>query len=172
MATERDVYRELQKHLDNMPVGFPATESGVELRLLKHLFTPEEAEIALNLSALPEPLERIHGRIKKEKDISLEGLESILDGLVKKGAIMGGGFLAKEGDNKKYYSKAQLAIGMFEFQVNKLKREFVEDMYQYSSEAFAEEFHTTKTSQMRTIPVNKSLSVEYHGGSMQIVRYS
>jgi hypothetical protein len=29
------------------------------------LFTPEEAKIALELSALPEPLERIHKRLKK-----------------------------------------------------------------------------------------------------------
>lgn len=26
-----DVYRELQEHLDKMPVGFPATESEIEL---------------------------------------------------------------------------------------------------------------------------------------------
>ena len=57
-----DVYRRLQKHIDNMPVGFPATESGVELRILKRLFTPEEAEVGLLLSAVPEDLERIHRR--------------------------------------------------------------------------------------------------------------
>ena len=95
MEAERDVYRELQKHLDNMPVGFPATESGVEIRLLKHLFTPEEAEIALNLSVVPESLERIYGRVKKSKDISKEELEAILDSLVEKGAIMRGKMLAK-----------------------------------------------------------------------------
>ena len=27
-----------------MPIGFPATESGVEIRILKHLFSPEQAE--------------------------------------------------------------------------------------------------------------------------------
>ncbi len=36
LATE-NVYRRLQQHIDNMPVGYPATESGVELRLLQHL---------------------------------------------------------------------------------------------------------------------------------------
>jgi len=170
MNTERDVYRELQKHLDNMPVGFPATKSGVEIKLLKHLFTPQEAEIALYLSALPEPLERIYRRVKKEKDISLEELEGILDRLVAKGAIMGGNIPAKDGSDKKSYSKAQLAIGMFEFQVNRLTKEFVEDFYQYGDEAFAEEFHTKKTSQMRTIPINKSLKPEYHVGSYDDAR--
>jgi hypothetical protein len=38
-----DVYLKLAKHLDNLPAGFPATDSGVELRILKRLFTPQEA---------------------------------------------------------------------------------------------------------------------------------
>ena len=53
-----DVYRKLQEHLDNMPVAYPATKSGVEIRLLKHLFTEREAELALEISAIPEPAER------------------------------------------------------------------------------------------------------------------
>lgn len=37
MSETSDVYRKLQKHIDNMPIPFPATESGVEINLLKHL---------------------------------------------------------------------------------------------------------------------------------------
>jgi electron transport complex protein RnfB len=155
MNGEPDVYRKLQTHLDRMPVGFPATASGVEIRILKHLFTPEEAEIALNLSALPEPLERIHRRVKKS-GISAEELEQILDRLVAKGAIMGGKMLSK-GPKEKYYSKALFAIGMFEFQVDRLTKEFSQDARQYIDEAFGREIHSKKTSQMRTIPINQSL---------------
>jgi len=39
------VYRELARKLDSIPPGVPATESGVELRLLARLYTPEEAAI-------------------------------------------------------------------------------------------------------------------------------
>jgi electron transport complex protein RnfB len=46
-TTMTDVYKKLAKHLDNLPAGYPSTESGVELRILKRLFTPEEAEIAM-----------------------------------------------------------------------------------------------------------------------------
>ena len=56
MNKESDLYRRLQRHLDSMPIPFPATESGVELSLLKRLFSPREAEIALALSAVPEPV--------------------------------------------------------------------------------------------------------------------
>jgi len=51
--TNKDVYRKLQEHLNKMPVGFPATQSGVEIRVLKHLFTPKEAEVALHLKFQP-----------------------------------------------------------------------------------------------------------------------
>ena len=163
MNAEIDVYRELQMHLDKMPVGFPATKSGVEIQILKHLFTPEEARIALNLSALPESLERIHKRIEKS-GISFKELEEVLDRLVDKGAILGGKILSK-GRKGKYYSKAQLAVGMFEFQVDRLTPEFARDIHQYFDEAFAKEFHSKKTSQMRTIPINRSVTPEHHVGS-------
>lgn len=156
-------YRELQRHLDKMPVGFPTTKSGVEIRILKHLFTPEEARIALYLSAIPESLERIHRRAKKS-GLSMKQLEEVLDRLVEKGAIMGGKPLSK-GRKGKYYSKAQLAIGMFEFQVNRLTPDFARDVYQYMDEAFAKEFHSKKTSQMRTIPINRSVTPEHPIGN-------
>ena len=49
-----DIYQRLAKHLDKLPGGFPSTESGVELRLLRRLFTPEQAELAPHLTLIPE----------------------------------------------------------------------------------------------------------------------
>jgi hypothetical protein len=36
-------YRDLAKHLDRLPGGFPPSETGAEIRLLERLFTPDEA---------------------------------------------------------------------------------------------------------------------------------
>ena len=49
-----DVYQRLARYLDDLPAGFPATEDGAELRLLRTLYTPEEAELALHLTLLGE----------------------------------------------------------------------------------------------------------------------
>jgi len=49
-----EAYVKLRELLDGMPGGFPATESGVEMKILKKLFAPEDAEIALGLTRLPE----------------------------------------------------------------------------------------------------------------------
>jgi Na+-translocating ferredoxin:NAD+ oxidoreductase subunit B len=65
MINQDDVYRKLHKEINKMPIPFPETASRVELKLLKHLFTPAEAEIALNLNILPETVKRIHKRVQK-----------------------------------------------------------------------------------------------------------
>ena len=45
----------MREHLDRLPGGFPSTETGVELRILRRLFNPEEAELAQNLTMKLEP---------------------------------------------------------------------------------------------------------------------
>ncbi len=50
-----DAYAALREHLDSLPAGFPPTESGVEIRILKRLFSPEEAELARHLRPKVEP---------------------------------------------------------------------------------------------------------------------
>ncbi len=158
MATE-NVYRRLQEHIDKMPVPYPATESGVELRLLEYLFTPEEAEMALHLSALPEPVEKIHRRARKA-GIGREELEEGLALLAKKGAI-----LKTKLKGKPAYSKAQLAIGMFEFQAGRITKEYHADFRRYMDEGFAAALFEPETSQMRTIPINEEVLPERRVGT-------
>jgi Na+-translocating ferredoxin:NAD+ oxidoreductase subunit B len=149
MPDEGDVYRRLQEHIDALPIPYPRTESGVEISILKRLFTPEEAEVALGLNAVPEPVEKIHGRLPGR---AVGEVESILDRLVEKGAIFGGPALAHGG--RKRYSRAPLAIGMYEAQVDRLTKELQQDFEQYAREGFAAALLSGGTGQMRTIPVN------------------
>ncbi|MFX1538313.1 MAG: ATP-binding protein [Promethearchaeota archaeon] len=149
-----DVYRQLQEHLNKTPTGFPPTESGVEISLLKRLFTPEEAEIAkmLKFSWMNlEPLETIYERVK-HLGYSLEELEQHLDNMAKKGGIA----YFKKGKTKNY-GNAMLLIGMYEFQVNKLTKGFINDMKQYIQEAWGREAAKVPVSQLRTIPVGISI---------------
>src|SRR5210317_1872333 len=80
------VYVNLQKHLDRQAVGFPATRSGAEIKILKHIFSPEEAEIACCLSYKFEPLKTIVSRAGHRVNSSGE-LEKSLDRIQKKGGI-------------------------------------------------------------------------------------
>lgn len=156
-----DVYRKLQQHLDKMPIGFPSTKSGSDIRLLKHLFTPEDAEIAMLLKfgwdRDLETLDTIHNRLK-DKKFSRSELEQKLDNLVKKGLIM----FKREG-KVKYYGNALLMVGIFEFQVNKLDnypKEFIKDFHDYFDEGWLKETFRLKGAQLRTIPVEESIDIE------------
>lgn len=60
----RDVYEKLAEHLDNLPVGFPRTESGVEIRILRQLFAPEHAALTLHLTLIHEEPRVIARRAK------------------------------------------------------------------------------------------------------------
>ena len=162
------VYRRLQRHIDSMPVPYPATQSGVELRLLEHLFTPEEAEVALCVSAISESVEKIHKRLSKSS-LSKEDLAGMLDGLVKKGAIAGGMRKGKKG-MQRVYGKFPLAVGMFEMQVDKLTADYVNDFHQYMDEGFREAFLTKGTGQLRTVPIGAALANEKLVGSYDDIR--
>ena len=160
MDAESRVYRELQEHLDKAPVGYPSTESGVDIQLLKHVFTPEEAAIAKHLSNIQmEPAGRIHKRVKKSgMTMSIDDLQEKLDHMVYKGTILA----YREGFNEKRYKNAGVtAGGIVDFQVNRLTKELVDTFGKYHEEQFARAETTGRIGipQLRTVPVEKSIAV-------------
>jgi Pyruvate/2-oxoacid:ferredoxin oxidoreductase delta subunit len=157
-----DLYRRLQQHLDRMPVGFPPTESGVELRLLRRLFTPERAALALELSAIPETVAVIHKRVKRSH--SREALTSELD------AMAADGLIEKMGRRTPKYCKSPLVVGIYERQLKRLTPELERDMLDYGREAFGEAFLATRTRQFRTVPVNVSIRPERNVAAYDDIR--
>ena len=164
MNPNEQVYRKLQKHLNNQAVGFPATRSGVELKILKHIFDPNEAEIASYLSYKFEPLETIFGKVQHLTE-STEELQKILDSILKKGGIE-----VKIKDGVRHYCCIPLVFGMYEFQNERLTPEFIKDYQKYiSTKSFGVEFLSTKLPQMRTIPVAKSIQLKHNVSSFDEV---
>ena len=151
-----DIYNKLANNLDKLPIGYPETESGVELRILKHLFTPEHAEIALALGFYPNKIKQLH---RKLKQYSLEELENNLDDMYFKGLI-NRGIRNENGEDVKYYTLAPLAFGMYEYQLNRLTPEFFKDVENYFEEGFLDEFNKTKIPQIRTIPIEQTVDHE------------
>lgn len=151
MANEQK-YRKLQQHLDKQAIGFPATKSGVELKILQHIFSPEEAEIATCLTYKPEPIQAIFNRAKHLASTQNEFMEK-LECLRKKGGIE-----STNRNGERLYSNAPLVVGMYEYQNGKLTPEFIEIFDKYlNDKKFGVEFLSTKLPQMRTIPIAKSI---------------
>lgn len=145
-----DVYKRLARHLDNTPGGYPETESGVELRILKQLFTTEEAELDLSLIMMPEPAASIAARAGKDVD----QIEPILKEMGKKGLIV---HINKKGADT--YMLAQFVVGIWEYQVNRLTRQLIEDFNEYVPHLM-KSIEKQKTQQLRVIPVEKSIHTE------------
>jgi NAD-dependent dihydropyrimidine dehydrogenase PreA subunit/predicted transcriptional regulator len=145
-----DVYEQLREHLDSLPVGYPKTESGVEIRILKRLFTEDEAEMATHLTYIPETVEEIAKRGNKDP----KEIEPMLEQLANKGLI----FRARKGGSTTYRAE-WFAIGIYEHQVKNMTKELAEDFEQYLDEALREELvASADPPQLRVVPVHASLS--------------
>ncbi len=150
---EDDIYRRLQRHLDRSAVPYPATESGVEIRILKRLFTATEARIVLALSMIPEPVGTVHRRVCR--DVDRPQLSAILESLGDRGLIT-----RVPGRSGARYAKAPLAVGFYEAQVDRLTPEFERDFLEYLDEKFGPEaLLAGRTPQMRTVPVTRTIPV-------------
>jgi ferredoxin len=154
---EMDTHKKLADHLDNLPGGFTPSDTGVELRLLKRLFTPEEAELAVHLKLEREEANTIANRA----GIPMDKAEQRLEAMAAKGLI----FSIKAEDGPALYQAVPWVVGIYEFQVNKMDKEFVEDLIEYRR-TMRKDPRPQPLPQMRTIPVGQSIE-----GNLEVLPY-
>jgi len=143
-----NVYHQLARHLDRLPGGFPSTPDGVELRILRRLFTGAEARLACQLTLIPEEARVAAHRLGLEAD----AIATLLETMWSKGLILKDTAPGKP----PRYMASQFVVGIWEFQVNRLDPELVADMEAYIPTLF--QTHVWRRApQMRTIPVNRSI---------------
>ena len=144
-----DIYEKVRERLDMFPQGFPKTASGVELQILRRLFTPEEGEVMLALRPSPEPAPVVAGRLSR--DAGEMGKQ--LYGMSKRGLIM----RIRTPDGQILYGLAPWIVGIWEFQLKNLDPEFIKLTEKYAEEGMRPERRKAKISGMRTIPVEKEI---------------
>lgn len=146
-----DSYEKLMERMGTLPFSSPRTESGIEIELLKKHFTPEEAEIACNLTGMPETAASVAQRI----GMDAKALGESLDAMVKKRSIF------KVFTEEPLYSlPASLIFGIQDWQVGKISADEVGLWHQYWEEGGARELFTSKTPIARVVPVARSISGE------------
>ena len=141
-----DIYIRLREFMDQLPAGYPSTPTGVEIKILKKLFSPEQAELVMKLKKEPEDVSDIAGRT----GIGEPELAAKLEEMARKGLI----FRVRHGE-KRLYQAIQFLAGIYEFQLNNLDREFCElfeEYWPYIGMSLA-----LYTPQMRIIPLQSSL---------------
>ena len=144
------IYQKLAEQLDKIPNGFPKTKSGVELKILKKLFSPEEAKLASSLSLELQTIKTI-----SENNNAVEAdVKVLLIGMVKKGLIE----LKKEEGKGLVFCLIPFVVGFYERQNAKIDKEFAKLFEDYYNEAF-HEIMMVDPSVHRIIPIEKSIPV-------------
>jgi electron transport complex protein RnfB len=166
MAAQTDAYRRLQRHLNKMPVGYPPTKSGVEIDLLKAIFTPEEASITTHLDYKHKTVDQIYQTAEGEVG-SAEELARILDDIVAKGGID-----RRKRDGKKQYAVLPFILwGMYEHQLKRLSPGFLMNVGQYLQGEFGLELATSTLPKMRVIPIEESVEAAHYVATYDELRH-
>ncbi|UCG83541.1 MAG: 4Fe-4S binding protein [Dehalococcoidia bacterium] len=141
------IYKQLAQRLDTVPNGYPATDSGVELKLLAKLFTPEEAALALKLTLTPESADQIAKRIGGDP----QDLEVALSGMAERGLIHEK--RRKEGVS---YALIPFVVGIYELQLENMDEELARIFEEYYKEGFHKLLDLEPPVQ-RVIPVEQNV---------------
>ena len=147
-----DIFRALQERLDLFSIGFPATPSGVEITILRKLFSEEDAKLFLELSPVLESADTIAEKL----GLPAEEAGARLADMAGRGLLF-----SKVQDKSILYGATPFVHGIFEYQVNRMDRELAELMNQYGMEAFGINMIQNAGAFLRTIPVKKSLSTDH-----------
>jgi len=142
-----DVYVKLREFMNTLPAGYPSTPSGVEIRILQKLYSPEEAELTMQLKNEPEEIPAIATRLGLDEAELARRLEK----MAHKGLI----FRVRK-ENKALYQAIQFMVGVYEFQLKNLDKEFCQMFEEYLPH-FGRSLMPVKTKQLRVVPVESAV---------------
>jgi Na+-translocating ferredoxin:NAD+ oxidoreductase subunit B len=142
-----DVYYRLAKVLDTLPNGFPPTESGVEIKLLKRVFTPEQADLFCDLRLTFETTREIADRTGRP----FEGLKEQLMAMATAGQL-----LTIKLDKTRFFKMLPWVFGIYEFQLSRIDKAFAELVEEYWP-IYSAQFFTNKPQLMQTLTVEEAI---------------
>ncbi len=159
-----DIYERLATGLDELPHGFPQMKSGVEIKLIKMAFTPEEVGLAGQLTRVPETAAEIATRVGGDE----VEVTALLESLVPRGLVSlnspagtaGGGVLDQTVQGVKKYRLRPFLVGWYEASMRRLDKAFAELFEQFVIEGGGERIFSPRPGVLGVAPVRGSLSPE------------
>jgi ferredoxin len=145
-----DIYEKLRNRLDEMATGYPSTPGGAEIRILKRLFSEDDAALFLAMAPQPETASEVASRVRAEPETMVERLED----MSRRGLI----FRLKD-DQEPRYVPVPFIVGIYEFQLNNLSPELLKDISEYYLSGLGATFHGSRTPHLRSIPINTHIAL-------------
>ena len=150
-----DIYERLADALDALPHGFARTPSGVEIRLIKMAFTPEEVSLAGQLTRFPETAAEIAKRVGRD----VGEVTAILESLIPRRLVrldspgMAAPGLAPTVVGEKKYRLGPFLVGWYEASMRLLDKEFAELFEQFVIEGGGERIFSPRPGVLGVVPV-------------------
>lgn len=142
------IYYDLREKLDNMGSGYPATESGIEMKILKKLFSEDDARLFVKMTPLLESPDAFAKRVGMDETEAAEKMED----MASRGLLF-----RQRKENLARYSAIPFVVGIFEFQVNSMDEELAKMTEEYIDDNFGKSLQGYGTPVMRTIPIQEKI---------------
>jgi Na+-translocating ferredoxin:NAD+ oxidoreductase subunit B len=142
------IYEALAEHLDRLPGGYPPSETGAGLDVLRYLFTPPQAMLAVHLTLDRED----PATIGRRAGLSTDASAAMLAEMARKGLV----FSVSSPDGGLLYQAIPFVVGIWEFQVDRLTPALLRLVHAYWGTVRRRKPVRT-IAQMRTIPIGESI---------------
>jgi ferredoxin len=154
---KKDVYERLGEHLSRLGMGYPIREDLVEI--LKEIFTPEEAQVAMSIPSGVMPLQPVGvDEIMGPANLPRKELLDILDRLEEKGLL----FVGKTEKGEKGYALLQVGFGFpqtffWKGEDTPHARKMARAIGKYFNRKVTQEAYSTDTKPFRYIPIGETI---------------
>ena len=145
------VYEQLADALDKLPNGFPRTAAGIEIRILKKIFSPDEAALACQLGGSFESIDGFAGRNGLAKG---ETRRRLLN-LVRRGMLW-----LERVDGKPSVRLAPFVVGIYEAQLQLMDHELAHLVEDYLANGGAQGIMQPQPALHRVLPARHALKTE------------
>ena len=147
-----NVYEKLRKMLDKLASGYPRTERGIELKILRQMFPEQEAELFLHLTPMLEKPEDVAQRLlRNPSEISIK-----LETMAQKGLL----FRYRTQDSIRY-AILPFVMGFIDQFEHPLTKQIAKDVKDYFDSDLGATIMAFSHPQMRTIPIDTELVQEW-----------
>ncbi len=146
------VYEQLADALDKLPNGFPRTPARIEIKILKKIFSPEEAALASRLGGSFEPVDALAHR----SGLPLEQTRKQLLNLVRRGVLW-----LDTGNGRPRVRLAPFVVGIYEAQLELMDHELAHLVEDYLAHGGAEGIMKPQPALHRVLPASGAVKTEF-----------
>jgi Na+-translocating ferredoxin:NAD+ oxidoreductase subunit B len=146
------VFEQLADALDRLPNGFPRTPAKVEIKILKKIFSPEQAALACQLTGAYEPV----AEIAKRSGLPVDQATRQLIELARHGMVW-----LDRLNGKTCFRLAPFIVGIYEMQLERMDHELAHLVEDYLFQGGAQGIMKPQPALHRVIPSREAVKTEW-----------